>query len=124
MPSIYSILATEIYLSYPRRPARKLEGLPDDYYKTGTQESRGQEAQCTLLVSCYYRRYWRHPTPYAFIAAETLEKLYHFKARTQAVLDQTDNLKVIASPGVDGIHLRALRKLMCGTVELLAKVCR
>ncbi|KAF4790100.1 hypothetical protein TURU_144124 [Turdus rufiventris] len=53
--------------------------------------------------------------------ADRLEKLYQFKARTLAVLDQTDKLEVMASPGVDGIHLRALGKLKCGTAKLLAK---
>lgn len=57
------------------------------------------------------------------MAADSSEKLYQFKARTQAVLDQAGKLEVIASPGVDGIHLRALGKLKCGTAELLAKVC-
>lgn len=65
----------------------------------------------------------RDPTPYAFIAAESSEKLNQFKARAQAELDQTDKL-VIASPGVDGIHLRPRGKLKCGTAKLLVKVCR
>lgn len=37
----------------------------------------------------------------------SLQQRAQFKARTQVILDQTDKLEVIASPGVDGIHLTA-----------------
>jgi len=75
------------------------------------------------LASPYYRRYGRDLTPYAFIAADSLEELDQLKASKQEVLDQIVKLDVSTSPELDGIRLRALRKLKCGTAELLTKVC-
>lgn len=109
VPSIHSILATTIYLSYPRNPARKLKRLLDDYVTE--QALRKEEAttkwllpssKTILLTSCCYKRYWRDPTP-----MHLLQQTAQFKARTQVILDQTDKLEVIASAVVDGIHLTA-----------------